>query len=289
MRVAIVTDSNSGITQRQAGELGLHVLPMPFTMDGEEYFEDINLTQDMFYEKLAAGANISTSQPAIGAIMDLWNSLLKDYDEVVHIPMSSGLSASCESALLLSRDYGGRVQVADNKRISVTQRLASIEAKALADSGLSAVQIKAKLEEIGMDSGLYIMVSTLKYLKQGGRITPAVAAIGTLLNIKPVLRIDGGKLDQFAKVRGVKQGRAVLIDAVKNDMNGRFSHFKNPENIMLAIAYTFDRDAALEFKAEVEAAFPEYGDVHMDPLSLSVSCHIGPGALALTCTKRMDG
>ncbi len=286
-RVAIVTDSNSGVTQKQARELGIHVLPMPFTMDGEEFFEDINLTQELFYKKMAAGANIATSQPSVGAVMELWDELLKEYDEIIHIPMSSGLSASCETSIALSREYNGRVCVADCKRISVTQRQAAIESKALAEAGANAREIKERLEATVTDSGLYIMVSTLKYLKQGGRVTPAVAAIGTLLNIKPVLRIDGGKLDQHAKVRGVKQGRAVIIEAVKNDLNGRFSHFKNPENIMLSIAYTYDRDAVQSFKAEVEAAFPEFGDVFMAPLSLSVSCHIGPGALALTCTRKI--
>jgi DegV family protein with EDD domain len=286
-RTAVVTDSNSGITQKQAGELGLHVLPMPFIMDGEGFFEDISLTQELFYDKLNAGASISTSQPSLGALLDLWNKLLKEHDEVVHIPMSSGLSASYESAAILSREFEGRVQVADNKRISVTQRQSALEAKALANTGLGAKEIKTRLEETGMDSSIYIMVNTLKYLKQGGRITPAVAAIGTLLNIKPVLQIHGGKLDQYAKVRSVKQGRAAIIEAIRNDMNNKHTKYNNPQNMTLGIAYTYDRNLAMEFKAEVEAAFPGYKTERVDPLSLSVSCHIGPGALALTCTRKI--
>jgi DegV family protein with EDD domain len=286
-RIAIVTDSNSGVTQSQAAELGLHVLPMPFTMDGEGFFEDISLTQQLFYEKLNAGASISTSQPSLGALLDLWTRLLKDHDEIVHIPMSSGLSASYESAMILSREFDGRVQVADNKRISVTQRQHALEAKKMAESGMSAGEIKARLEETALDSSIYIMVNTLKYLKQGGRITPAVAAIGTLLNIKPVLQIHGGKLDQYAKVRGVKQGRAAIIEAVKNDMNTIHSAYNNPQNMILSIAYTYDLAAAMEFKAEVAAAIPGYDITNVDPLSLSVSCHIGPGALALTCTRKL--
>jgi DegV family protein with EDD domain len=286
-RTAVVTDSNSGITQKQAGELGLHVLPMPFIMDGEGFFEDISLTQELFYEKLNAGAAISTSQPSLGALLDLWNRLLKDHDEVVHIPMSSGLSASYESAAILSREFDGRVQVADNKRISVTQRQSALEAKTLAESGLGAMEIKKRLEESGPDSSIYIMVNTLKYLKQGGRITPAVAAIGTLLNIKPVLQIHGGKLDQYAKVRSVKQGRAAIIEAIHNDMNNKHAKYSNPQNMTLGIAYTYDRNLAMDFKDEVEAAFPGYNVERVDPLSLSVSCHIGPGALALTCTRKI--
>ncbi|MDR1664963.1 MAG: DegV family protein [Clostridiales bacterium] len=285
-KIAILTDSNSGITQSQAAGLRVHVLPMPFTMDGESYFEDINLTQEAFYEKLTGGAEISTSQPSPGSIIERWNRLLERHDEVVHIPMSSGLSASYESAAALARDFDGRVQVVNNRRISVTLRQSAVDAVEMADAGWTAKEIKARLEEEKYDSSIYIMLNTLKYIRQGGRITAAGAAIGTLLNIKPVLQINGEKLDAYAKVRGVKQGRATLIDAVKKDLSGRFADFSGPENCHIAIAYTYDREAAAEFKREAEAAFPGYA-IRVDPLSLSVSCHIGPGALALTCIKKL--
>jgi DegV family protein with EDD domain len=286
-KVAIVTDSNSGITQKQAAEYRLHVLPMPFTMADEQYFEDINLSQETFYEKLLGDISISTSQPAPASVTDFWDELLKTHDEVVHMPMSSGLSASCESAMALAGDYDGKVHVVDNRRISITLRQAAIDAVAMAEMGKSGAEIKTYSERVANDSSIYIMVSTLKFLRQGGRVTPAGAALGTLLNIKPVLQIHGGKLDAYAKVRGVKQARATIIKAVKHDLENRFAEFASPEKMHLAMAYTYDNEAALEFKKEAEAAFPGY-DIHMDPLSLSVSCHIGPGALALTCTKKLE-
>jgi len=285
--IAIVTDSNSGITQNQAKELHMHVLPMPFMMDGAPYFEDIDLTQEMFYQKLMEDSDISTSQPAIGSVMELWDQLLKEHESVVHIPMSSGLSASCESAMLLAEDYKGRVQVVNNQRISVTQRQSALDAAALAEEGWDAPRIKGYLEKTKFDSSIYIMVDTLKYLKKGGRVTPAAAAIGAVLGIKPVLQIQGEKLDSFAKVRGAKQARAVMITAMQNDFKTRFAEFNDPAHMWLQIAYTYDEAAAQDFKREVEQAFPDF-PVHMDPLSLSVSCHIGPGALALACCKKLD-
>jgi DegV family protein with EDD domain len=286
-RIAVVTDSNSGITQLQAHGLRVNVLPMPFTMDGQSFFEDINLTQATFYQKLMDGADISTSQPTPAAVMEIWEKLLKDHDEVVHIPMSNALSASCASALALAEDYHGRVQVVDNQRISVTQRQSVLDAVALADAGWSAARIKEYLESVKLDASIYIMLDTLKYLKKGGRITPAGAALGTLLNIKPVLQIQGEKLDAYTKVRGTKQARAAILEAIKKDIEGRFAPYKGPGGLWLAMAYTYNREAAEDFKKEAEAAFPGY-PIHMDPLSLSVSCHIGPGALALTCTRKLD-
>ncbi len=284
--IAITTDSNSGITQSEAKTLGIRVLPMPFTMDGESYFEDINLSQKEFYDHLAAGAQIATSQPAVGTVLDLWDSLLQDYDAVVHIPMSSGLSASCETAMMLSADYDGRVQVVNNQRISVTQRQSVLDAMNLAKTGKSAVEIKEILEKNKFESSIYIMVDTLKYLKQGGRITPAAAAIGTLLQLKPVLQIQGEKLDAYAKVRGVKMARKTMIDAMKKDFETRFAGRSDPDHMWLEMAYTYNEEQALDFKQEVEAAFPGY-EIHMDPLSLSVSCHIGPGALAIACSQKI--
>ncbi|MCM1241671.1 MAG: DegV family protein, partial [Roseburia sp.] len=220
-KVAIVTDSNSGITQKQAKEMGISVLPMPFMIDEETYYEDITLSQAEFYEKLAAGANVVTSQPTPESVMNLWDELLKEYDQIVHIPMSSGLSGSCQSALMLAEDYGGRVQVVNNQRISVTQRQSVLDALALIGRGMDAAQIRDFLEEDKFNSSIYIMLDTLYYLKKGGRITPAAAALGTILRLKPVLQIQGEKLDAFAKARTASQGKTMMINAVRNDMNNR--------------------------------------------------------------------
>lgn len=285
-KIAVVTDSNSGITQAQAPELGIYVLPMPFMINEKTYFEDIDLTQEQFYEMLATGADISTSQPSPEAVMKLWDELLQDYDEIVHIPMSSGLSGSCQSAAMLAQDYDGKVQVVNNQRISVTQRRSALDAKDLIAKGLNAAQIKDALEEDKFNSSIYIMLDTLYYLKKGGRITPAAAAIGTLLKLKPVLQIQGEKLDAFAKARTTSQGKSIMINAVKNDITNRFGGFTERKEVRLGIAYTYDTEAAQAWKDEMAAAFPGY-EIHMDPLSLSVACHIGPGALAITCCKKM--
>lgn len=285
-KIAIVTDSNSGITQSQAAELGIHVLPMPFMIDGTNYFEDIDLTQEQFYERLSAGADISTSQPSPETVMELWDGLLKEYDEIVHIPMSSGLSGSCQSALMLAQDYDGKVHVVNNQRISVTQRQSALDALGLSRQGMSGKQIKEVLEEDKFNSSIYIMLDTLFYLKKGGRITPAAAAIGTLLRLKPVLQIQGEKLDAFAKARTTGQGKSMMINAMKNDISNRFGGFTDRKEVRLEIAYTQDKAAALAWRDEVAEAFPGY-ELHMDPLSLSVSCHIGPGALALACCRKL--
>ncbi len=286
-KIAVVTDSNSGITQEQAKEYGVNVLPMPFFINGETYFEDIDLTQEQFYEKLENDAEISTSMPAVGSVTDLWDSLLKEYEEIVHIPMSSGLSSSCETAIMLSQEYEGRVQVVNNQRISVTQKQSVLDATELVKRGLNAEEIKNYLEKTKFDSSIYIMVDTLYYLKKGGRVTPAAAALGTLLKLKPVLQIQGDKLDAFAKARTLKQAKNIMTEAVRNDFTKRFGD-ETGENMNLFIAYTKDREAALEFKAQVQEVFPK-GDIKMvDPLSLSVACHIGPGSLALACTRKLS-
>ena len=285
-KVAIVTDSNSGITQSQAKELGIYVVPMPFMINNEEFFEDINLTQEQFYEKLTGNAEVSTSQPTPDSLMTLWDELLKEYDEIVYIPMSSGLSGSCQSAFMLAgEEYEGKVFVVDNQRISVTQRQSAIDAKAMADAGFSAEEISKKLFDTKFESSIYIMLDTLYYLKKGGRITPAAAALGTLLRLKPVLQIQGEKLDAFAKARTTSQGKNIMLTAVKNDIENRFGGMKAGD-FWIEIAYSHDTEAANEWKKEVEAAFPGH-EVHMDPLSLSVSCHIGPGALALAVTRKL--
>ncbi|NBH14587.1 DegV family protein [Lachnospiraceae bacterium] len=286
-KIAVVTDSNSGITQDQARECGVHVLPMPFFIDDETYFEDIDLTQEQFYEKLEGKSNISTSMPAVGSVTELWDNLLKEYDEIVHIPMSSGLSSSCETAVMLSREYEGRVQVVNNQRISVTQKQSVLDAVHLVKQGKDAGQIREYLERVKYDSSIYIMVDTLYYLKKGGRITAAAAALGTLLKLKPVLQIQGEKLDAYAKARTVKQARTIMIDAMKDDFAKRFGDASG-ENMHLFVAYTKDQETALDFKQQIEEAFPGQAVEFTDPLSLSVACHIGPGALAVACSKRID-
>lgn len=286
MKIAIVTDSNSGITQAQAGELGISVLPMPFMIDGETYFEDITLTQEQFYEKLAQNADISTSQPSPESVMELWDSLLKEYDEIVHIPMSSSLSGSCQTAMMLAEDYEGKVHVVNNQRISVTQRQSALDALEMAKKGYSAEQIKERLEETKGDSVIFITLDTLKYLKKGGRITPAAAALGTLLRIKPVLIIEGGKLDAFSKARTAKQAKATMLTALAHEMAVRLGD-KDAKHMNLQIAHTTNWEAAEELKKEMESLYPG-APVHVDPLSLSIACHIGPGSLAVACTKMLD-
>lgn len=282
-KIAVVTDSNSGITQEKGKELGVHVIPMPFYIDGELFLEDITLTQEAFYEKLASDCEISTSQPAPGEVMEFWDKLLKEYDEIVHIPMSSGLSSTCETAIMLSKDYDGKVEVVNNQRISVTQKTSVLDAVRLAKAGKSALEIKESLEAEKLEASIYITVDTLKYLKKGGRITPAAAAIGTVLNLKPVLQIQGEKLDAFAKVRGWKQAKKTMLDTMEKDLLHRFGGKK----MSLLAAYTCSAEEAKSWKEELEDRFPNY-TIDMDPLSLSVACHIGPGALAVACAKEVD-
>lgn len=287
-KVAIITDSNSGITQKEGKELGIQVLPMPFYINGELFFEDITLTQPEFYERLAEDADISTSQPAPGDVIDLWNKTLKQYDEIVHIPMSSGLSSSCETAAMLAEDFEGKVQVVNNQRISVTQRQSVFDAIEMAAVGMNAKTIKERLEETKFDSSIYITVETLKYLKKGGRVTPAGAALGTIFNVKPVLQIQGGKLDAYAKSRGMKAARKTMIEAMKHDMENRFRDLDDQGKMRMMIAYSGADDiAAKDWKRELSEAFPGRS-FDMCPLSLSVSCHIGAGALALACARRLQ-
>ncbi len=283
-RVAIVTDSNSGITQDRGKELGIYVLPMPFFIDGKLFLEDINLTQDEFYRRLGENSDISTSQPSPGHVMDLWEEALKEYDEIVCIPMSSGLSSTCSTAMSIAAEYKGRVQVVDNQRISVTQEQSVYDAMKLRDQGKSAAEIKEVLEREKLQASIYITVDTLKYLKKGGRITPAAAAIGTVLNLKPVLQIQGEKLDAFAKVRGWKAAKKAMLNAIEKDLNERFADVK--DDMILGIAYTCTKEEAKEWEQEVMDRFPGY-DIVEGPLSLSVACHIGPGAMAVTCMKKV--
>ena len=278
--VAIATDSNSGITQAEAQTLGIRVLPMPFYINEELFFEDVTLTQEAFYRRLAEDADISTSQPSPGDVTDLWEQLLESHDQVVYIPMSSGLSASCETALMLSSDYRGRVFVVDNQRISITQRQSVLDALEMARAGMDGQAIHDVLVRERLESSIYITVDTLKYLKKGGRVTAAGAAIGTVLNIKPVLTIQGAKLDAFAKARGWKSAKKIMLDAMERDIAQRFAG----QQIHLAAAYTCTDEEAKEWKGELEARFPGY-EIHMDRLSLSVACHIGAGSMAVGCSR----
>lgn len=286
-KIAIATDSNSGITQAQGKELGIFVLPMPFYINDELFLEDITLSQEQFYQRLEEGADVKTTQPSPGDVTDLWDKILQDYDQIVYIPMSSGLSSSCETAMMLAQEYEGKVFVVNNQRISVTQRQAVLDAQAMAQAGKSAQEIHDYLERTKFDSDIYITVDTLKYLKKGGRCTPAAAALGAVLGIKPVLRIKGEKLDSFAKVRGWKAAKKAMIDAIHNTMDTDFAGLSGPEQLHIAAAYTGERADAEEWRKELEETFPGY-PIHMAPLSLSVACHIGPGARAVTVTKALE-
>jgi DegV family protein with EDD domain len=283
-KIAILTDSNSGITQDEAKKNGVYVLPMPFFIDGEQYFEDISLSQEEFYKKLKDDADISTSQPSVGEMQEKWDELLKEYDEIVFIPMSSGLSGTCQTAMMLADDYDGKVQVVDNQRISVTMKQSVFDAYKLAGKGYTATEIKKILERDKMESSIYITLETLKYLRKGGRITAAAAAIGTVLNIKPVLQIQGEKLDAFAKSRGKSSAKKIMIKAMKSDMETRFKEAFEQGKIHMEAAYTGNPEEAEEWAEVIKSEFPQL-DFNMDPLSLSVACHIGYGSLAIACSK----
>ncbi|MBS6397307.1 MAG: DegV family protein [Clostridiales bacterium] len=283
-KIAIVTDSNSGISQEKAKEMGIHVLPMPFLINGKEYLDGIDLFPKEFYEYLSQDADVSTSQPSPDSVMKLWDRLLEEYDEILHMPMSSGLSGSCQTAMMLAEDYDGKVQVVNNQRISVTMIHAIMDAVNLVKAGKNAAQIREILEAEALQSSVYITVTTLKYLKKGGRITPAAAALGTMLRLKPVLQIQGEKLDAFAKVRTMSAAKRVMLDAIRSDLENRFAGCR----MQIAIAHTNNEEAALELKKEIEAEFPGYPEIITDELSLSVACHIGDGALAIAISKMVE-
>lgn len=283
-KIAIMTDSNSGITQKEAEVLRIRVLPMPFLIDGETFFEEISLTQEQFYERLAQDVDISTSQPSPEDVTKAWEELLEENESIVYIPMSSGLSGSCQTAIMLADDYEGKVQVVDNQRISVTQRQSVLDAIELAKEGKTAVQIKEILEANKFESSIYIMLDTLKYLKKGGRITPAAAALGSALRLKPVLQIQGEKLDAFSIARTKKQGVSKKLAAIEEDIKTRFGGLDNMENIHMEVAHTVNEEAALELVEMIKERFG-VETVDMYPLSLSISCHIGAGSLAVACSK----
>ncbi len=283
-KVAIVTDSNSGISINEKDE-DLYILPMPFIIDGEEYFEEVSLSQEDFYKKLTGNANISTSQPSPFNVTELWDKALKTHDEIVYIPMSSGLSESCNTAKTLAKNYNNKVFVVNNQRISVTQKESVYEALSLAKQGKSAKEIKDFLKQTKMDSSIYITVATLSYLKKGGRITPAAALLGSLFNIKPILQIHGGKLDAYAKVLSFGQAKVRMINAIKKDLETTFNEYYKNGEMVLEIAHTNNLEEAEKFKQEVQRSFPDMKITYVDPLSLSVACHIGPGSLAIATTR----
>lgn len=285
-KIAIVADSNSGYTQEEAKEAGAYLIPMPFYINGEEYFEGVNLSQDEFYEFLKNDAQVSTSQPSPDSILSMWDELLKNYEELIYIPMSSGLSGTCHTATMLAQDYDGKVLIVDNQRISVPLKHSIQDALVLAEAGKSAQEIKDYLERTKFDSAVYITVDTLKYLKKGGRVTPAAAALGTLLKIKPVLQIHGEKLDSYAKARTMNQAKRIMIDALKKDVEDMFDG--NANEVHFDIAHTQNYTAALEMKALIEENFEGCQVSIIDPLTLSIACHIGEGAVGVACTKKLN-
>ena len=284
MKICIIVDDNAGYTPEEAKQFGIKVVSMPVIIDGETYFEYKTISHENYYKKMAANADISTSQPAIGEILEMWDETLKEYDQIIHMPMSSGLSASCETAKVLAKDYEGKVFVVDNHRISVTLKSAVNDAKKLIEQGHDGEYIKNYLENTAYESTIYIMVNTLKYLRKGGRVTPAGAVLGEALHIKPVLTILGGKLDAFAKCMGVKKAKRVMIEAIKKDIAEKFPNVPL-DQLDFGFAYTEDLDGIKQFIEESKAAIGFKEASNCDPLSLSVATHIGPGALAITVTK----
>ena len=284
-KIAVITDSNAHITPQEAEKLGISVVPMPFMIGDETFYEGITLSREEFYAKMESGASIVTSQPSPSDVMKIWDDALKTHDEVVYIPMSSGLSGSCQSARMLADDYDGKVQVVNNQRISVTQKRSVLDALEMADMGMSAAQIREELEHVKYESSIYIMLDTLYYLKKGGRITPAAAAVGTLLRIKPVLQLKGERLDAFSKARTMNQGKNIMINAMKHDIETLYGG-TDKENVWLYAVQGNVPDQFAEFSQEVRAAFPAF-NVQDDVLSLSIACHIGPGALAIACSKKI--
>lgn len=284
-KIAVITDSNAHFTPQEEKEYGIMAVPMPFTIGEETFYENITLSREDFYKKMAEGANIVTSQPSPSDVMSIWDKALETHDEVVYIPMSSGLSGSCQSARMLADDYDGKVQVVNNQRISVTQKRSVLDAIEMARSGMTAAQIREELEYVRFESSIYIMLDTLHYLKKGGRITPAAAAVGTLLRIKPVLQIKGERLDAFSKARTVNQGKNVMINAMKHDIETLYGG-TDKETVWLYAVHGNVPDQFAEFSEEVRAAFPNFNVID-DVLSLSIACHIGPGALAIACSKKI--
>lgn len=283
MKTAVMTDSNSGITPEEGKKIGIYSLPMPVIIEGDVFYEGKNITQEEYYDAMTSGKNVTTSQPSPGDVMDMWDGILKEgYEQVVYIPMSSGLSASCHAAIQLSEEYDGKVQVVDDHRISVTMRESVLEAKWMANQGMTAEEIKKRLEENAYNSSIYIAVDTLEYLKKGGRVTAAGAAIGAVLNIKPVLTIQGEKLDAFTKVRGMKKAELKMLEAIEEDLNTRFADVDRKQ-LRLGAAGTFQKqeDADQWYKMVKDTFEKEIHDIYYDSLSFSIECHVGPNAIGI--------
>ena len=288
MRICVITDDNSGFTKKEAAEIGIKVLRMPIIVDGEVFFQDENLSYDQFFKFLEEDKDIKTSQPSPGDVLKIWDEALKEYDAIIHIPMTSGLSESCHSAQLLAEqeEYKGKVFVVDNHRISITLKRSVYDALNLIKQGKNPAEIKQILEETKSDSSIFVMVDTLKYLKKGGRVTPAGAALGATLHVKPVLQIMGGKLDAYAKVMGVKKAKRTMLDAIQHELENKFKNYSKDE-LDFAVAYTYDEEASIEWQKEVEEKFGVRNTIR-NPLSLSVSTHIGPGALAIAVSRKIN-
>lgn len=283
-KVAIVSDTNCGITLEEAKELGIYLVTMPFFVDGEEYYEYKTMDHNMFFEKLRAGADVSTSMPSPADLIDTWEELLEEYDEVVYIPMSSGLSGSCYAAMGFAEEYEGKVLVVDNKRISVIMKQAVWEAKYMADQGKSASEIKEYMEKDALNSSIYVAVDTLEYLKKSGRVTPAAAAIGSVLNIKPVLQIQGGKLDAYKKVRGMKQAMKALVEGINSDLENRFAG----KEVVIRGAYSGSEEVKNLWAEAIKEAYPDM-EIEMDLLPISICCHVGEGAMGIGVMEKMAG
>ena len=284
-KIAVTTDSNSGIMPEELKNEGVFILPMPFLIDNAAYYENINLSQEEFYALLDKQSSVSTSQPSPADMAEFWTGILKEYDEIIHIPMSSGLSQSCASAALAAQDFNGKVYVVDNRRISVTLKESIFNALTLRAQGKTAVEIKEFLVETAGDASIYIAVDTMKYLKKGGRVTPAAAMIGSILRIKPVLRLQGAKLDRFALAKSISKAKEVMKNAMKHDLSGRLASLAENGELGISVAYTNNRAEAELFLEEIKSSFPNLPVRFCDALSLSVACHIGPGALAIAASR----
>ena len=281
-KIGIITDTNSGMTEQEARQCGVTLMPMPFTVNGRNYVENVNMSYMEFFECLAGGASVATSQPSPENVTACWDRALQEYEKVIYIPMSSALSSSCQSARLFADDYDGRVLVADNRRISISQKQSVYDALKWVGEGLSAEEVLQRLLDTALDASIYLTVDNLKYLKRGGRITPSVAAIGTVLNIKPVLQIQGGKLDTYKKVRGLHAAQHTMVEAIRADLETRFAGIP----MILRTAYTGDADVGRVWNAQVQQRFPEF-EVTGDPLPISIACHVGPGVLALGLMRKL--
>lgn len=284
-KVGILADNSCGISKQEAEKLGLKLVYIPFIIEGDEFSEDKNLTRELFFEKLDTAVSLSTSQPSIEVIKSVWDEALKEYDEIIYFPLSSGLSSTCQSCKNASLDYNGKVEVVNNKRVSVTLKLSIYEAINMAKHGKTAFEIRQTLESESYNSSIYITVPTLKYLKKGGRITATAATIGQILSIKPILQIQGDKLDAYAKTLTIKQAKAKMISAIKKDIDTRFARPQKNKTVVISLSHSCLDFTEFEiFKKEVEAEFPNYPILFDDPLPLCICCHIGKGALAVTCT-----